>query len=212
MILLPSMLAAATVIGGCGNANIQTQLPNCQIITGDICDLETLLGNMGVDIDSIVGCLKPSIPDTELPDNTPDAELPDNETEEDKDQNTDMTYIQQVAALVNAERVKEGLSPLTISQDLNTAAQKRAEETVEKFSHTRPNGSSCFSVLDELGITYRCAGENIAFGQKTPEEVVTAWLNSKGHRDNILSEDFTMLGIGYYVSNGVTYWTQMFAC
>ena len=87
----------------------------------------------------------------------------------------------------------------------------RSKELVKLFSHTRPNGTSCFTVLE--GISYRCMGENIAAGQRTPKEVVTDWMNSPGHRANILSPDFTKIGVGLvYNSNSVYgyFWTQIF--
>ena len=83
-------------------------------------------------------------------------------------------------------------------------------EVAKVFSHTRPNGSSCFTVLGEYGVSYRSAGENIASGQTTPAEVVNAWMNSEGHRANILGESFTSLGVGVY-KNGSSYtWVQLF--
>jgi len=119
-------------------------------------------------------------------------------------------YASEVLRLVNVERSKAGLPALTTNQTLTSAANKRAQEIKQTFSHTRPNGSSCFTVLGEFGISYRTAGENIAYGQKTPQEVVNGWMNSPGHRANILSSNFGKVGIGVYQSNGVYYWTQLF--
>ncbi len=120
------------------------------------------------------------------------------------------SYADQVLKLVNEERAKEGLPALTTNKTLQSAANKRAQEIVQTFSHTRPNGTSCFTVLDEFGISYRSAGENIAYGQKTPEAVMNAWMNSSGHRANILKAGFGKVGIGVYKVNGVLYWTQVF--
>jgi uncharacterized protein YkwD len=87
----------------------------------------------------------------------------------------------------------------------------RAEELIQSFSHTRPDGTSCFTAFDEFGVDYRAAGENIAAGQKTPEDVVNSWMNSSGHRANILSENFTAIGVGVAEDvNGTLYWVQMF--
>ena len=83
-----------------------------------------------------------------------------------------------------------------------------AEDLPTLFDHTRPDGSSCFTALDEAGIRYRAAGENIAYGQRTPEQVVEAWMDSPGHRANILSSYFTAIGVGYR-SQG-SYWVQLF--
>ncbi|MBE5862630.1 MAG: sporulation protein [Lachnospiraceae bacterium] len=121
------------------------------------------------------------------------------------------TYEEQVVALVNAERAKEGLPALKVDETLQAAALARAKETVQLFSHTRPNGTSCFTILKEYGISYRYAGENIAYGQRSPEEVVNAWMNSEGHRANIMNKNFTTIGIGYYqTANGTKYWSQLF--
>lgn len=155
-----------------------------------------------------------SLPDTEspeeeTPDNeTSDNETPDNETPEDS---TAHAYIKQVVDLVNAERAKEGLSPLTIDTKVQAAAQVRAVECEQSFSHTRPNGTSFATALKEQNVTYRSAGENIAWGQRSPQEVVTAWMNSAGHRANIMNANFTTIGVGYYQNaKGVNYWCQLF--
>ncbi len=120
-------------------------------------------------------------------------------------------YAQEVVRLVNIEREKAGLSALKMDAQLSQAAQKRAVEISSSFAHTRPDGSSCFTVLKEYGIAYRASGENIAKGQTTPERVVTGWMNSEGHRKNILNANFTTIGVGYYVDNmGTAHWSQLF--
>ena len=120
------------------------------------------------------------------------------------------SYANQVLQLVNQERAKAGLSALTTNSTLTNAANKRAKETVQSFSHTRPDGTNFSTVLKEFNISYRAAGENIAYGQKSPQEVVTGWMNSPGHRANILNANFGKIGIGVYKSNGVIYWSQLF--
>lgn len=120
------------------------------------------------------------------------------------------SYADEVLRLVNIEREKAGLSHLTTNSTLIAAANKRAQETKTSFSHTRPNGSKFSTVLQEYGISYRTAGENIAYGQRSPQEVVTGWMNSPGHRANILNGSFNKIGIGVYQSNGVIYWSQLF--
>lgn len=120
------------------------------------------------------------------------------------------SYQQEVVDLINKERKAAGLSPLQNSSTIEKAAYQRAKEIERVFSHTRPNGTSCFTVLDENNIAYRAAGENIAYGQSTPKAVMDAWMNSEGHRKNILSSSFGKVGIGYYVVNGVPYWVQLF--
>ena len=149
----------------------------------------------------------------QLPDNNRPEGTPDNDTEQTPDGDTGSSqgsFASQVVALVNAERAKEGLSPLTIDARVQQAAQVRAQESAQSFSHTRPNGSSFSTALTEAGVSYRGAGENIAYGQSTPQAVVTAWMNSSGHRANIMSKNFTTLGVGYSVVGGTPYWAQLF--
>ncbi len=121
-------------------------------------------------------------------------------------------YADEVVALVNQERANDGLDPLYAVPVLNEAAAVRAEECVEYYAHQRPDGSSCFTVLTEHEIRYFSAGENIAYGYKTPEAVVAAWMDSPGHRANILDEDYDCIGIGvsYDSSSRRYYWTQIF--
>lgn len=123
---------------------------------------------------------------------------------------TDASYAQQVINLVNEERAKAGLSTVQPSDTVAGAANIRAQEIVSSFSHTRPDGTSFGTALRQAGINYRGAGENIAYGQRTPEEVMDAWMNSSGHRANILNSNYTNIGIGYYEANGVKYWVQLF--
>lgn len=126
-------------------------------------------------------------------------------------QNGSLSYAEQVVQLVNQERAREGLKPLAISQPAAAAAQKRAREIETEFSHTRPDGTSFSTALAEQGASYRRAGENIAWGQKTPEQVVQGWMNSSGHRANILNANFTAIGVGYYQNAaGRPFWAQLF--
>ncbi len=153
---------------------------------------------------------KPERP-TPTPTTKPERPTPTPTQAPSNDTNTGVSsYASQVLQLVNQERAKEGLSALTTNSTLQAAAEKRAQETVQSFSHTRPNGTSFSTVLKEYGISYRAAGENIAYGQKTPQEVVKAWMNSSGHRANIMSPKFGKIGIGVYQKNGVIYWSQLF--
>ncbi|MBQ8927677.1 MAG: hypothetical protein IJ055_05305 [Oscillospiraceae bacterium] len=117
---------------------------------------------------------------------------------------------QAVTALVNAERARQGLPALREEAVLDRAAEQRAQEIVQQFSHTRPDGSSCFTVLEEYGVLYRSAGENIAYGYTSPESVMDGWMNSPGHRANILSGQYDSIGIGVFEYGGTTYWTQVF--
>lgn len=123
---------------------------------------------------------------------------------------TQEAFAAQVVSLVNVERAKNGLPALEIDSRVTAAAQTRAGELKRSFSHSRPDGRSCFTALTESGASYRGAGENIAYGQTTPEAVMNAWMNSDGHRANILSNKYTTIGVGYTVIDGVPYWAQMF--
>lgn len=118
---------------------------------------------------------------------------------------------QAVLAEVNTARAKNGLSALTLDANMNRAAAVRAAELAQSFSHTRPNGSRGLTALNEAGVSYRMAGENIASGQQSAQAVVSAWMNSSGHRANILSASFGRMGVGQATIGGRTYWVQLFA-
>lgn len=118
---------------------------------------------------------------------------------------------QAVLAEVNTARAKNGLSALTLDANMNRAAAVRAAELAQSFSHTRPNGSRGLTALNEAGVSYRTAGENIASGQQSAQAVVSAWMNSSGHRANILSASFGRMGVGQATIGGRTYWVQLFA-
>ena len=120
-------------------------------------------------------------------------------------------YVSEVVRLVNIERTERGLPALTMDTRLNAAAAERAEETITLFAHERPDGSSCFTILREYGISYRRAAENIAGGQPTPAAVVNSWMNSSGHRANILDSSLRKIGVGYARGGQYgTYWVQLF--
>lgn len=124
-------------------------------------------------------------------------------------------FLDEVVDLVNQERAKEGIAPLQTMDALQHGAAIRAKELPETFSHTRPDGSSCFSVFDEISLrNYRLVGENIAAGQPTPQAVVTSWMNSPGHRRNMMNPEFTSIGVGHvHVGTGYQhYWVQLFWC
>lgn len=119
----------------------------------------------------------------------------------------------EVLRLVNVERMNEGLAPLTMFAAMQTATDIRALEIVESFSHTRPDGTDCFTVFDEVGVNWSSVGENIAAGQQTPAAVMNSWMNSSGHRANILNSGFKHIGVGYTYSQGSAYgayWVQLF--
>ncbi len=121
-----------------------------------------------------------------------------------------LAYEQEVIRLVNEIRAENGLKPLTYNWELGRVARYKSQDMHDNryFSHTSPVYGSPFQMMKSFGITYRSAAENIAKGQRTPEAVVNAWMNSSGHRANILNASFTQIGVGY-VADG-HYWTQMF--
>lgn len=123
-------------------------------------------------------------------------------------------YEQEVVVLVNKERAEEGLPPLEMHDRLSGMADVKSQDMADKnyFSHESPTYGSPFDMMDQFDFSYLAAGENIAAGQRTPEEVVEGWMNSDGHRANILHEDFTHIGVGYVEGQGRygTYWTQLF--
>ena len=118
------------------------------------------------------------------------------------------SYASQVVDLVNQERTKAGLKPLTSDSSLTNVALVKAKDmyTNNYFDHTSPTYGSPFDMMKSFGISYTYAGENIAKGQRNPQEVMTAWMNSQGHRENILSPNYTKIGVAYY--NGE--WVQEF--
>ncbi|MCH5194570.1 MAG: hypothetical protein J1F11_11450 [Oscillospiraceae bacterium] len=117
----------------------------------------------------------------------------------------------EVIELVNKERKNAGRSELISDDTLNEIAQMRANELTQKFSHTRPDGSSCFTAFDEAGVVNMAAAENIAAGQKNSKEVMNSWMNSPGHKSNILNSSYTKIGVGCVKSGGKYYWVQVFS-
>ena len=120
------------------------------------------------------------------------------------------SFEQEVIRLVNEQRVKNGLNPLTENWELSRVARYKSQDMVDNryFSHTSPTYGSPFQMIRAFGISFRQAGENIAYGQRTPQAVVNAWMNSSGHRANILNASYTQIGVGYVAAGN--YWTQMF--
>ena len=118
---------------------------------------------------------------------------------------------EKVIELVNSERSAQRRTSLKSDDTLNMIAEQRAKEIAVKFSHTRPDGSKCSSLLEENGIVNVYAGENIASGHSSAAEVMKTWMNSEGHRKNILNENYTRIGVGVYeASDGRIYWVQVF--
>lgn len=123
---------------------------------------------------------------------------------------TVLSYENEVIRLVNEIRAENGLKPLTANWELSRIARYKSEDMSNNgyFSHTSPTYGTPFQMIRAFGLSYRSAGENIAYGQRTPAAVVNAWMNSSGHRANILNASYTQIGVGYCASGN--YWTQMF--
>lgn len=119
-------------------------------------------------------------------------------------------YEQEVVRLVNAQRAQNGLKPLAENWELSRVARYKSADMAGKryFSHESPTYGSPYQMMRSFGISFRSAGENIAYGQRTPAAVVGAWMNSSGHRANILNSSYTHIGVGYCERGN--YWTQMF--
>ena len=151
---------------------------------------------------------KPQEPQT--PSKPQESQDPQKPQESDGKNTALSRFEKEVVSLVNAERAKHGLSPLSANQKLSEAAKAKSQDMKDKnyFSHTSPTYGSPFDMIKSFGISYNYAGENIAKGQQTPQAVMNAWMNSEGHRKNILNPNYKQIGVGY-VSAG-NYWTQMF--
>lgn len=121
-----------------------------------------------------------------------------------------LSFEAEVVRLVNAIRRESGLGELSLNWELSRVARYKSQDMADNFyfSHTSPTYGSPFQMIRAFGLTYRTAGENIAYGYPTPQAVVNSWMNSEGHRKNILNPSFTQIGVGY-VSQG-NHWTQMF--
>lgn len=178
------------------------------------------------DYNSINTPTKPEIPvEAEKPNNDIDKENNNTSDNTNKTPNTNVdkpdtntnidanTSIEkEVVRLVNIERQNEGLAPLAYNAELSKVARVKSQDMANKnyFSHNSPTYGDPFTMMKSHGIQYRTAGENIAKGYSSAQSVVNGWMNSSGHRANILNPSFGKIGVGYVNANGTTYWTQMF--
>lgn len=151
---------------------------------------------------------KPSTPAKENTNSNTKADQKD--TTASKADSSLNAFEKEVVELTNKERAKQGLKALSVDSKLSKSARAKSQDMKDKnyFSHTSPTYGSPFDQMKKFGITYKSAGENIAQGQRSPQEVVTAWMNSEGHRANILNKSYTHIGVGYVKSGN--YWTQQF--
>jgi len=158
--------------------------------------------------------IDPETPEQEqnpvLPELPEQEEIPDEDNSGENMQGSVSVFERRVVELVNAERAEAGLAALKINEKLSSVAREKSSDMQRNgyFSHTSPTYGSPFDMLRKFGISYNTAGENIAMGYSSPEAVVNGWMNSAGHRANILSSAFTEIGVGH-VANG-NYWTQLF--
>ena len=168
---------------------------------------------------------KPSMPQRpEFPQGPCGPEVPQSPERPDAPENNDSpetdggvqepeaeTPAAQVLALVNAQRARAGLGSLSLDPEASKAAGVRAREIQISFSHTRPDGRDFSTALSEAGASFRASGENIAYGQRSAEQVMDVWMNSAGHRANILNPGYSRIGIGHVKdSRGVDHWVQLF--
>ena len=150
------------------------------------------------------------VPDTKpnnpVPDTKPSNPVPDTNT------GTNTSIEMEVVRLVNIERQKAGLAPFSYSGELSKVARAKSQDMANNnyFSHNSPTYGDPFAMMRSFGIQYRTAGENIAKGYSSAQSVVNGWMNSPGHRANILNSSFGKIGVGYVNAKGTTYWTQMF--
>ncbi|MEF9959527.1 MAG: CAP domain-containing protein, partial [Niameybacter sp.] len=151
------------------------------------------------------------LPDISVP-SKPEVDKPEiNKPEIEKPEVSSQTaYENKVLELVNVERSKQGLKPLQMDESVRNVARVKSSDMRKNnyFDHNSPVYGSPFDMLKQFGISYRSAGENIAQGYSSPEAVVEGWMNSPGHRANILNSSFTHIGVGYDAQGH--YWTQMF--
>ncbi|MBQ1848063.1 MAG: LysM peptidoglycan-binding domain-containing protein [Clostridia bacterium] len=180
-----------------------------KVVRGDT--MWKLSRRYGITLDSMIEA-NPQVEDPDLiyPDDILHIPVYDDPAEVHPTDLTVSEFENEVVRLTNEYRAKYGLAPLTADPELCRVARIKSQDMVDNryFSHTSPVYGSPFSMMKAFGVKYRTAGENIACGQRTPSEVVNAWMNSQGHRANILNASFTKIGVGY-VSSG-NYWTQMF--
>ena len=158
--------------------------------------------------------IDPETPEQEqnpvLPELPEQEEIPDEDNSGENMQGNVSEFERRVVELVNTERAEAGLAALKINEKLSSVAREKSADMQRNgyFSHTSPTYGSPFDMLRKFGISYNTAGENIAMGYSSPEAVVNGWMNSAGHRANILSSAFREIGVGH-VANG-NYWTQLF--
>lgn len=152
----------------------------------------------------------PPVQDNDTPSGDIDTTLPEQDNDAPSEDASMNAYEKEVIRLVNEIRVANGMGELTADEELSRVARIKSQDMKDNnyFSHTSPVYGSPFDMMKNFGISYKTAGENIVRGQATPQAVVDGWMNSSGHRANILNASYNRIGVGY-VADG-NYWTQMF--
>ena len=183
---------------------------NKAISTNTYIDKDNEIVNSNLEKEEVTD-IEEKIPETENKSYEDISKEDINEYKNIQSENTYTDLINEVYEITNNYRSLVGVSSLTLDSSLVEAASIRAKELSDSFSHTRPNGSSCFTVLSELGISYGTAGENIAAGYSSPQSVMEGWRSSSGHYQNIISSKFKKIGIGVNIINNQYYWVQIFS-
>ncbi|WP_019241826.1 MULTISPECIES: CAP domain-containing protein [Bacillus] len=153
---------------------------------------------------------KPEVDQPVVDNNNSEVDQPTQDEEKPSVSGEVSAFEQKVVELTNAERAKQGLPALKLDTELSKVARIKSQDMKDRnyFDHNSPTYGSPFDMMTKFGISYKSAGENIAQGQRSPEEVVQAWMNSQGHRENIMNASYTHIGVGHVSENN--YWTQMF--
>lgn len=183
---------------------------NKAISTNNYIDKDNEIVNSNLEKEEVTD-IEEKIPETENKSYEDISKEDINEYKNIQSENTYTDLINEVYEITNNYRSSVGVSSLTLDSSLVEAASIRAKELSNSFSHTRPNGSSCFTVLSELGISYGTAGENIAAGYSSSQSVMEGWRSSSGHYQNIISSKFKKIGIGVNIINNQYYWVQIFS-
>lgn len=183
---------------------------NKVISTNTYIDKDNEIVNSNLEKEEVTN-IEEKIPETENKSYEDISKEDINEYKNIQSENTYTDLINEVYEITNNYRSLVGVPSLTLDSSLVEAASIRAKELSDSFSHTRPNGSSCFTVLSELGISYGTAGENIAAGYSSSQSVMEGWRSSSGHYQNIISSKFKKIGIGVNIINNQYYWVQIFS-
>ena len=207
--LLPMGASACPGKGGCATGNANCSANCCETTCFDsayCCENDRwYAGDFCFGSDQVIATPKPSATPTAAPTAVPTAAPTNTPAADNGNSGTVSTSAgAQVFSLVNEYRQQNGLGSLTRSSALDSAAEIRANELAQVFSHTRPDGSS-WSTVSSLAY-----GENIAMGYSNADKVMAAWMNSSGHRQNILNSSYGSIGIAAVNINGTMYWVQLF--